>query len=86
MNTELSLNVELSTEENEFELEAIALTPEGIALNENSWNLRNAIERELRPKLFALRNAYANGFKRFEDNFNPLALPKHIAMATKDCE
>lgn len=72
-NTPIELNVELVADTDcdfdTLESEAIALSPEGIALNSASWSMRETIAREIAPQLEAIRKAKAELFKRFEDRY-----------------
>ena len=84
-NNELTLNVEISTDAEEYTLET-EISPAGLELNSNSWNMREAIEAEISPALNAMREARAKLFARLEDRYEPLILPPHFALATKESE
>jgi hypothetical protein len=68
---ELVLAAELSDEETEIALDAIAISPEGLALNAESWRLRDEIASAIAPKLAAIRHARQQLFRGLDERTLP---------------
>lgn len=78
MAEELTLAVELTDAEEEIALDALVISPEGLAANERTWELRDRIFASVAPKLYAIREARAFLFRGLDDR---TSLPSAIRMA-----
>lgn len=73
--SELVLAAELSDEESDIALEAIAISPEGMELNARAWETLADIRREVAPKLRAIQSAREQLFRGYDER-----LPRIIAI------
>lgn len=78
---------DLTDEQEEIALEAIAISPEGLKLNAKAWRMRNWIAEQVAPQAEAIRHARAFLFRGLDERqFTPTVRGLHraIAQASRD--
>jgi hypothetical protein len=72
--SELVLAAELTDEQEEIAIEAIAISPEGLKNNAKLWRMRDWIEKQIAPQRAAICQAREELFRGYDERTQPATI------------